>query len=113
MVMILNKLSAQTENDAIVEAIIESVTENAGEDFDYSELVERLNFYRKNPINLNKTGRDKLEELMFLSPVQINQLLAHRSENGNFLELYELQSIDALDVETIKKATSIYYSRRK
>jgi len=103
LMMILNKLSAQTENDAVVEAIIESVAENAGEDFDYSELVERLNFYRKNPINLNKTGRDKLEELMFLSPLQINQLLAHRGENGNFLELYELQSIDALDLETIKK----------
>ena len=93
----------QSENDAVIEVIIESIAESVGEDFDYSELVERLNFYRKNPIDINRTEREQLQELMFLSPLQVAQILEYRNQNGAFLELYELQSVAALDLETIKK----------
>jgi hypothetical protein len=94
---------AQSEPDVIIEQIIESVTENAGEDFDYSELGERLNFYSKNPINLNKALPEQLNELIFLSPLQINALLKYREKNGAFIDLLELQSIEGFDLETINK----------
>lgn len=99
------KVRSQTETDLFIEQIIESISENTAEDFDYSELVERLNYYNKNPFNLNKVTGEQLQELVFLTPLQINALIHHRNNNGQFIELYELQSIDGLDVATIKKLT--------
>jgi len=97
------QLKSQTETDLPVEEILESISEGSGEDFDYSELVERLSYYRKRPFNLNKVSAEQLQELVFLSPPQILALINHRDINGKFLDILELQSIDALDDETIKK----------
>ncbi len=88
--------------DAIIEYIIESVAENLGEDFDYTEMVDRLNYYHKNPINLNKTNKTQLSELVFLNQVQINDLLNHITKNGKIINVLELQSVNSLDLETIK-----------
>ena len=90
------------QSDVDTEQIIESITENVTEDFDYSELTDRLSYYQKNPINLNKAKREQLQELIFLSPIQINALLQHIKENGNLLDLLELQTIEGYDIETIK-----------
>ncbi len=94
---------AQQGNDAVIEYILESIAENQSEDFDYSELVETLNNYRRNPINLNKTNREQLKELVFLNPIQIDNLLEHIEVNGKLIDLLELQSIAGFDLETIKK----------
>jgi hypothetical protein len=56
----MNLVIAQTETEPVIEEIIESITEDAEEDFDYSELVERLNYYHKNPIDLNKVLTEQL-----------------------------------------------------
>ncbi|ADY51887.1 hypothetical protein Pedsa_1320 [Pseudopedobacter saltans DSM 12145] len=95
-------LFAQTVEDKIVESMIESMSEETPEDFDFEELSERLIKYRKSPINLNKATREKIKELPFLSPLQISNLLNHIQANGKLLEIYELQSIDAFDLETIR-----------
>jgi hypothetical protein len=93
---------AQTENDRELEQIIESVVEQAGEDFDYSEFAERLNHYKWKPINLNKARKEQLQELLFLSPLQINSLLKHSEINGDFIDLLELQSVEGMDLKTIQ-----------
>lgn len=98
----LQKTYAQQTNDPIIEYILESVADNQSEDFDYTELVDRLNYYRRNNINLNKTNRQQLQELVFLNPVQINALLEHITANGNLVDVLELQSIEGFDLETIK-----------
>ena len=101
-ILSLQKSYAQQNNDPIIEYIIESVADNLSEDFDYTELVERLNYYRRNNINLNKTNRQQLQELVFLNPIQINALLEHIAANGNLIDVLELQSIIGFDLETIK-----------
>lgn len=93
----------QVQNDAVIEQIIESIAENVSEDHDYSELTERLNFYRKNPLNINRVSKEQLQELVFISPVQIYTLLEHRTENGLFLDLLELQSLNGFDLESIHR----------
>ncbi len=98
----LQKMYAQQTNDPIVEYIIEAIVSNQTEDYDYTELVERLNYYRKNKINLNKTNREQLQELIFLNPLQINALLDHIEVNGKLINELELQSIDGFDLETIR-----------
>ncbi|MFD2163431.1 ComEA family DNA-binding protein [Paradesertivirga mongoliensis] len=97
------KLRAQESNDHLIENIIESLSETATEDFDYSELQERLNHYQKNPFNLNKVSLEQLQELMFLTPLQIQSLIEYRNKNGPLIELLELQSISAFDDEAIKR----------
>src|SRR6476620_945393 len=99
---------AQQTTDPIIEYIVESVAENQNEDFDYTELVERLNYYRRYPINLNKTSKDQLNELIFLNPLQINNLLDHIAVNGKFIDILELQSVDGFDLQTIKNL--LYFS---
>lgn len=101
-------MHAQKTNDPIIEYILESVAANQTEDFDYSELVDRLNNYRKNKINLNKTSRDQLQELVFLNPLQISALLEHIAVNGKLINILELQSIDGFDLETIRNL--LYFS---
>lgn len=96
------KTFSQQNNDPIIEYILESVADNLSEDFDYTELIDRLNFYRRNNINLNKTNRQQLQELVFLNPIQINALLEHIAANGNLVDVLELQSINGFDLETIK-----------
>jgi len=101
---------AQTENDRETEAVIESVAENLDENYDYSEFQEHLEQYLKNPLDVNTATR---EEFVFLSPVQINNLLRHRIVNGDLAELQELQTIDAFDPETVNKLLPYITLKRK
>ncbi|MEJ7694992.1 helix-hairpin-helix domain-containing protein [Daejeonella sp.] len=93
---------AQADNDSLIEQVMEYIAENISEDQDYSEITERLNFYRKYPLDINKVRKEQLHELVFISPVQIEKLLRHREESGLFLDLLELQSIDGFDDETAR-----------
>jgi hypothetical protein len=85
----------------VIERILEMVSRDPAEDQDYSDLTERLIFYRKNPIDLNVATQEQLKELIFLSPLQIHEILNHRIENGLFLDALELQSIRSLDLESV------------
>lgn len=93
---------SQGQIDEVIEQILESMAQELTEDHDYSELSERLDYYRKNPLNLNRAQREQLQELLFISPVQINTILLHRVENGLFIDPLELQSLQGFDPQTIR-----------
>ena len=97
----LLSLPVLAQEDSFLKDILESAAENLSEDVDLYELTERLNFIRSHPINLNATTSAKLKQLVFLSPLQINNLLRHLEVNGKLLDLAELQSIDGFDLLTI------------
>lgn len=92
----------QIENDELIEQIIEYIAETSVEDQDYSEITERLNFYRKYPLDINKIGKEQLQELVFISPIQISNLIAHLRESGSFLDILELQSVEGFDNGTVR-----------
>jgi len=94
---------AQTQDDKFVQDLIESLAENLPEDFDLSELQDRLLFYKKRPINLNKTTTEELNSLIFLSPLQISNLFTHLEKNGKLIDVLELQSIPNFDLETVQR----------
>ncbi|RZL34851.1 MAG: helix-hairpin-helix domain-containing protein, partial [Pedobacter sp.] len=94
---------AQTQDDKFVQDLIESLAENLPEDFDLSELQDRLMFYRKRPINLNNTTAEELNTLVFLSPLQISNLFEHLEKNGKLIDILEIQSIPNFDVETVQR----------
>ncbi|KQR67512.1 hypothetical protein ASF92_17660 [Pedobacter sp. Leaf176] len=90
------------EQEVNVRDILESVAENLPEDYDLTELIEVLNRYRKHPVNLNKTTPDELKTFVFISPLQISNFFAYLKENGNLIDVLELQSIDGFTTQTIQ-----------
>lgn len=91
----------QQESDAQLTQVLEYIAENLPEDYDYAEIAERLSFYKAHPMSINKVQRADLEGLLFLSPIQIDNLLSHREKSGSFIDLLELQAIQGFDASTI------------
>lgn len=100
--VIPNFACAQADDDLSLEQIMEYIAENVSEEQDYSEITERLNFYSKHPIDINRAMEEQLKDLMFISPLQINNLIKHREESGQFQDVLELQSIEGFNNETIR-----------
>jgi hypothetical protein len=94
---------AQTREDNFIKDLIESLAENLPDDYDLSELEDRLVFLKKHPINLNNTNPEELKSLIFLSPLQISNLFSHLKTNGKLLDILELQSIPDFDIETTER----------
>ncbi|MFY9308126.1 MAG: helix-hairpin-helix domain-containing protein [Bacteroidia bacterium] len=106
--LLSNTLSAQDlpvkTDDSELQQQLENVAENSGnEDADYTNLLEGLIYYKEHPINLNRTNKEELQQLFFLNDIQITNLLKHIEKSGNLITIYELQGINGLDLQTIKR----------
>jgi hypothetical protein len=86
-----------------IQDLIESISPDLPEDYDFSDLLESLTYLHKHPINLNKASPEALKALVFLSPLQSSNLFRHIKANGKLLDLVELQSIEAFDVLTVQR----------
>jgi len=94
---------AQTETDLLLERLTELVSEELPEDVDYSEVAERMDFYKRHPIDLNRTDGSELQELLFVPQLFIDNLLEHRERSGRFVAVYELQAVAGLDVASLRQ----------
>ena len=99
-----NATYAQSDSlDVIIERIIEIFIENSDEeDFDFNTAFENLSIFSRKQLNLNKATERDLKMLMFLSPMQVNDILNYRLKHGDFLQLHELQAVRSLDLGTIR-----------
>jgi hypothetical protein len=112
IVSVLSLLSLQTYSQIIpetpvnnedIEQKFENIAENIDAEIDYTELVETLNFYKENPINLNKTNAEELKKLLLLNDIQINNLINYLTNNGQMVSIYELQLVNGFDNKIIFK----------
>ncbi len=87
-----------------VQNMVEDIIQNSADDtpFDLNTTFENLNAYIKHPLNLNEVNKEDLENLHILSSLQIEEFIEYRKINGNFIAVYELQSIPSWDLKTIK-----------
>ena len=91
------------EKSEIIQQRIEFISEQLeSEDIDLTNVIEQLNYYFDNKINLNNAQFDQLEELNLLTDIQINDLLLHIKLYGKLISVYELQSLKYWDLETIR-----------
>ncbi|TNF46679.1 MAG: hypothetical protein EP305_10370 [Bacteroidetes bacterium] len=91
------------ERSEIIQQRIEFISEQLeSEDIDLTNVIEQLNYYFDNKINLNNAQFDQLEELNLLTDVQIYDLLLHIKLYGKLISVYELQSLKYWDLETIR-----------
>lgn len=79
--------------DDIILDIYRTATEMG--EVDYEQLQTDLYSLHESPINLNATTEEELSELPFLSPQQIDELLAYADKHP-FESLYELRLIHSL-----------------
>ncbi len=70
---------------------------------DLSELTEDLEYFLESPLNLNGADKKDLKRLVFLSDIQIRNLLDYRKKYGTFLSIYELKVIEGLGRNTLEK----------
>ena len=83
---------------------LESVTEkNQDIETEDDSWLQSLQQFIKDPINLNTADAEELERLQLLSSLQIQNIIAYRKTFGNFIDIYELQSVPTLDIATIQK----------
>jgi hypothetical protein len=91
-------------DDNDIQQQLENIAENTQtEDADYSALLDILSQFKEHPINLNKTTKEELQQLQILTDIQINNLFRHIAKNGRLITIYELQSINGFDLQTIQR----------
>ncbi|MFZ4414757.1 MAG: hypothetical protein ACOYOV_16855 [Bacteroidales bacterium] len=81
-------------NEKNVEEKIENIAENTDAELDYTELVETMNYFKENPININNSNADELKKLLLINDIQINNLLNYIANTGELVSVYELQFIN-------------------
>lgn len=93
---------AQEEETVLIEELLfDQLSEEVNEGADHSEFMEKLNYYFKHPMDLNKVTASDLSNLIFLSPQQIDNILYHRVTSGDFVSTLELQGIEGLTPQLI------------
>ena len=104
LLLCINYANSQTDSlDIVIEKFIENYLEdNDLESFDYIAQIEFLEELSKNPYDLNNVTLNELDNLFFLNPLQKQSIIEHKSLYGKFISLEELQSVNALDFETVK-----------
>ena len=98
-------VSAQNEISESLdfERIIENLLPQQEVDVDYNDLYDRLFTLYSNPIDLNRSERASFQSLFFLTEEQISGIIDYREVYGEYLSIYEIQTIDGFDKETVQR----------
>ncbi len=101
--MVHGQLDSTGMIDDILAQKIEPFLNNLADDrdFDFNTLEDQLHEYLRHPLNVNTAGMRDLQNIGILTDLQISNLLQYRSQLGNFLSIYELQSIPSFDKRTL------------
>lgn len=62
----------------------------------------RMQFLQQNPVHINRVTAHELQELPFLTEIQIANFIAYRDSNGPFLSMHELQIVAGWNAETLQ-----------
>jgi len=66
-------------------------------------FLQELEYFRKNPLNLNNAEAEELKLLRILTDLQIANLVAYRKLFGKLISVYELQAVPAWDLITVRR----------
>lgn len=89
--------------EQLIADIFEQYTQESEDEIDFDTFYEELLTVSENPINLNLTRREELEKLLFLSDIQIENILKYIYRFGPIYTIYELQLIEGLDMTDIRR----------
>ena len=98
-------LTTKSYGQTTTEQLVEEVAQNSGSggEFTFTDVLSRLEFYARHPLDLNRATPEELADLHLLTTRQVDALLDYRDRLGGLLSIYELQSLPAFDVETLRR----------
>ncbi|MDD4197960.1 MAG: helix-hairpin-helix domain-containing protein [Paludibacter sp.] len=96
-------LAANISIDQFIADVFEQYNEESGAELDFDGFYEELAFLSQHPIDLNSAEREDIEKMMFLSDIQIENILYYRYKAGEFLSIYELLLVEGLDMTDIRR----------
>lgn len=97
----LSQSKSEDKNELIEQRIEYIGGEN--ESIDYSTLFDNLYYYYDHPVNLNNLRQTEvLLEMGLITEIQSVSLIRHIETHGKLMTIYELQSVESYDLETIR-----------
>ena len=97
-------IAAQTVDPGrLIESIIESHLDKIDEQTDVALIIEDLEGFIENPVNINATTASELSRLYVLTDVQINKLLEYLASFGPAYSIFELRTIDGFTPDILQK----------
>ncbi|MBL7742899.1 MAG: helix-hairpin-helix domain-containing protein [Chitinophagaceae bacterium] len=87
----------------VTEQQLENLADADQAETEDDSYLQQLEYFKKQPINLNTADASELKELRILTDLQADNLIAYRRLFGNFISIYELQAVPSWDAGTIRK----------
>lgn len=84
-------------DDIDIQQLIDEVAGTPDLDAPYEMMFENLVQLLSEPYDLNRVTAEELSLLGFLSATQISSLIEHRVSHGDFISVYELQTLPDFD----------------
>jgi hypothetical protein len=89
------------ENGSATDLIEVLVEDQEDSEFGYDTFLEQLEYYKKNPLDLNKADYNGLRQSGLLTELQIRDLLNHIAYFGPLQSILELQTIPSFNTNDI------------
>ncbi|MCU0332635.1 MAG: helix-hairpin-helix domain-containing protein [Ignavibacteriaceae bacterium] len=110
----VDEIFSQTDSTYLrTEEILEDILQEPVGDIDESDLYDQLEQLLLNPININTATIDDLVQIPSIDISTARLIIEHRKKYGYFFSLNELNSIENLNKELVKKITPFLYIDRK
>lgn len=105
ILLLLPALAMTQEKDIsrLIESIVESHLDVIDEQTDAALMIEDLEGFAENPLNLNAATSSELSRLYLLNDIQIAKLLEYVNNFGPAYSIYELQTIDGFTPDLLEK----------
>ncbi|HQB27745.1 MAG TPA: helix-hairpin-helix domain-containing protein [Paludibacter sp.] len=89
--------------DQYIADIFEQYAEESEKEMDFDSFYEELFGLSQQALDLNQAGREDFGKMIFLSDLQIENILYYRYKAGMFLTIYELMLVEGLDMTDIRR----------
>jgi hypothetical protein len=93
----------ETDHGRLIESIIESHLDKIDEQTDVALIIEDLEGFAENPININAATAAELSRLYVLNDVQINKLFEYLANYGPAYSIFELKTVDGFTPDLLQK----------
>lgn len=94
---------SQEYNPIIQQRIEYWLEQNDKTSSDLTNITDVWDFYLENKLDLNQATKEELQSLQLLSDIQINDLIKHIEDQGKLITIYELQTLNTWDMQTIER----------
>ena len=81
----------------------EKLLESTLEDTEDSKLLDKMDYLKSKPLDLNTATREQLEEVPFMTSIAAKKIIDYRTKNGNLKSKRELLKIDGISQEFYEK----------